>query len=121
MKQLAHTYVTAKNYGHYDVNGYRFRSAKLEKSRPLAATVNSGAMTNAYDASDKQVNYYGVLQNFVECVFGGPKELKVMFFECDWFDPRNGTRVDNYGMVEIKYRSRLPSHINSVVLANQAE
>ncbi|WVZ64708.1 hypothetical protein U9M48_014189 [Paspalum notatum var. saurae] len=59
LKQLAHTYVTAKNYGRYDVNRYRFRTAKLEKSRPLAATVNSGVMTSAYDVNDKLVNYYG--------------------------------------------------------------
>ncbi|WVZ90630.1 hypothetical protein U9M48_036915 [Paspalum notatum var. saurae] len=121
LKQLAHNYVTAKNYSRYDVNGYRFRSAKLEKSRPLAATVNSGVMTSAYDDNDKVVNYYGVLQNIVELVFSGPKELKVVFFECDWFDPCNGTRVDKYGMVEVKHSSRLPSHINSVVLANQAQ
>ncbi|WVZ89594.1 hypothetical protein U9M48_035974 [Paspalum notatum var. saurae] len=121
LKQLAHNYVTAKNYGCYDVNGYRFPTAKLEKSRPLAATINSGVTTSAYDASDKLVNYYGVLQNIVELVFSGPKELEVVFFERDWFDPRNGTRVDKYGMVEIKHSSRLPSHINSVVLANQAQ
>ncbi|WVZ97106.1 hypothetical protein U9M48_042663 [Paspalum notatum var. saurae] len=117
----SHTYVTAKNYSRYDVNGYRFRTTKLEKSRPLAATINSGVMTSAYDANDKLVNYYGVLQNIVELVFSGPKELKVVFFECDWFNPRNGTRVDKYGMVEVKHSSRLPSRINSVVLANQAE
>ena len=121
LKQLAHTYVTAKNYSRYDVNGYCFRTTKLEKSRPLAATVNSGVMTSAYDANDKLVSYYGVLQNIVELVFSGPKELKVVFFECDWFDLRNGTRVDKYGMVEVKHSSRLPSRINSAVLANQAE
>ncbi|WVZ89264.1 hypothetical protein U9M48_035690 [Paspalum notatum var. saurae] len=115
LKQLAHTYVTAKNYGRYDVNGYRFRTAKLEKTIPLAATINSGVMTSAYDASDKLVNYYGVIQNIVELVFSGPKELKVVFFECDWFDPCNGTRVDKYGMVEVKHSSRLSSSIKSVV------
>ncbi|WVZ84140.1 hypothetical protein U9M48_031201 [Paspalum notatum var. saurae] len=77
-------------------------------------------MTSAYDANDKLVNYYGVLQNIVELAFSGPKELKVVFFECVWFDPRNGTRVDKYGTVEVKHSSRLPSCINSVVLANQA-
>ncbi|WVZ97968.1 hypothetical protein U9M48_043463 [Paspalum notatum var. saurae] len=121
LKQLTHMYVTARNYGRYDVNGYHFRTAKLEKSRPLAATVNSGVMTSAYDDSDNIVNYYGVLQNIVELVFGDPKELKVVFFECDWFDPRNGTRIDKYGMVEVKHSSRFPSRINSVVLANEAQ
>jgi hypothetical protein len=35
-------------------------------------------------------------------MFGGAKELKVVFFEYDWFDPVNGPRVDDFGMVEEK-------------------
>jgi hypothetical protein len=117
---LSHGYVTARNYNRYDVNGFRFRTAKLEKSRPLAATVNSGLMTSAYDASDKLVNYYGILQNIVVYAFGGPKELSVTFFECDWFDPRNGIRVDNFGIVEVKHGSKLQGQ-DDVVLAHQVE
>jgi hypothetical protein len=28
-----------------------------------------------------------------------------VFFECDWFDPVNNTRVDDFGMVEVKHES----------------
>jgi hypothetical protein len=41
----------------------------------------------------------------LEYTFGGAKELKVVFFEYDWFDPANGTRVDDFGMVEMKHES----------------
>jgi hypothetical protein len=44
-------------------------------------------------------------KKIIEHIFGGNKELKVVFFECDWFDPVNGTRVDDFGMVEVKHES----------------
>lgn len=110
----------ARNYNRYDVSGFRFRTAKLEKSRPFAATVNSGVMTTAYDANENLVHYYGVLQNIVKYEFDGPKPLSVVFFECDWFHPHNGTRVDNFGMVEVKHGSKLQGQDN-VVLAHQGE
>ena len=118
---MAHTSVSVRNYTRYDVNGYRFRTAKLEKSRPLAATTNSGVLASSYVDDDKVVDYYGVLQNIVELIFDGPKELKVVFFECDWFDAHSGTRVDKYGNVEVKHSSRIPSSMSDVVLANQAK
>ena len=111
--------VKARNYSRYDVSGFRFRTAKLEKSRPFAATVNSGVMTTAYDSNENLVHYYGVLQNIVQYEFDGPKALRVVFFECDWFHP-NGIRVDNFGMVEVKHGSKLQGQAN-VVLAHQAE
>jgi hypothetical protein len=36
-------------------------------------------------------------------------------------DPNNGTRVDDFGMVEVKHDSRLQGHINNFVLAHQAQ
>jgi hypothetical protein len=51
--------------------------------------------------------------------FGGTKELKVTFFQCDWFDPIHSTKVDDFGMVEVKYESRYSS-IN-LLLAHQAQ
>jgi hypothetical protein len=49
--QLAHGQVKALEYSRYDINGYRFQTAKLEVSRPLAATCNSGVVTSGKDAS----------------------------------------------------------------------
>ncbi|WVZ84942.1 hypothetical protein U9M48_031909 [Paspalum notatum var. saurae] len=107
LAQLSHGLVKARNYNRYDVSGFRFRTAKLEKSRPFAAIVNSEIMTTAYDANENLVHYYGVLQNIVKYEFDGSKPLSVVFFECDWFHPHNGTRVDNFGMVELKHGSKL--------------
>jgi hypothetical protein len=53
---------------------------KLEASRPLAATTNSGVVANGEDASRLAADYYGVLQKILEYMFVGAKELKVMFF-----------------------------------------
>jgi hypothetical protein len=78
---------------------------KLEASHPLAATRNSRLVTSGEDSTGHVIDYYDILQNIVEYTFGGAKELKVVFFQCDWFDPINGTRVDEFGMVEVKYGS----------------
>jgi hypothetical protein len=61
LRQLAHGQVKALEYSHYDINAYCFQTAKLEVSRPLAATCNSGVVTSGEDASGVAANYYGVL------------------------------------------------------------
>jgi hypothetical protein len=67
-------------YSRYDINGYRFWTAKLEASHPLAAKTNNRLVTSGKDATGHVTNYYGILQNIVEYTFGGAKELKVVFF-----------------------------------------
>jgi hypothetical protein len=42
-----------------------------------------------------------------------------VFFQCDWFDPIHGTRVDDFGMVEVKHESCYTG-IN-LLLAHQAQ
>jgi hypothetical protein len=74
-------------------------------SHPLTATTNSGLLTSGEDATIHVANYYGILQNIIEYTFGGAKELKVAFFQYDWFDPINDTRVDKFSMVEVKHES----------------
>jgi hypothetical protein len=51
-------------------------------------------------------------------MFGGAKELKVVFFECDWFNPVNIIRVDDFGMVEVKHESCYSG--NNVLFTHQA-
>jgi hypothetical protein len=81
LRQLSHGDVMAKCYSRYDINGFRFRTAKLEASRPLAATSNSGVVTTSSDANGDVYDYYGVLQNIYEYTFGGDKpDMKVVFF-----------------------------------------
>jgi hypothetical protein len=64
-------------------------------------------------------DYYSILQNIVEYTFGGAKELKVVFFQCDWFDPINDTRVDEFGMVKVKHESCYSR--SNLLLAHQAQ
>jgi hypothetical protein len=71
--------VKALEYDCYDINGYHFLTVKLEASRPVAATTNSGVVTNGEDASRLAADYYDVFQNIIEYTFGGTKELKVVF------------------------------------------
>ena len=103
LRQLSYGHVTVKSYGWYDVNGFRFRSAKLEASRPLAATTNTGVVTRAIDAQGSEINFYGIIQNILKFKFAGNTELKVVFFDCVWFDNKNGTRENQFGMVEVKH------------------
>jgi hypothetical protein len=51
--------------------------------------------------------------------FDGTKEWKVVFSQCDWFDPVNGTRVDEFGMVELKHKSRYSG--NKLLFAHQPQ
>jgi hypothetical protein len=106
-------------YGCYDIKGYHFRTAKLEACRPLATTRNNGVVANDEDARELAAEYYGVLQRIIECTFGGTKELEVVFFERDWFDLVNNTRVDDFGMVEVKHESRYSG--NNLLFSHQAQ
>jgi hypothetical protein len=55
----------------------------------------------------------------IEYTFGGAKELKIMFFQCDWFDSVNDTRVYDFGMVEVKHESRYSD--NNLLFTHQAQ
>jgi hypothetical protein len=103
LRQLSTGQVKALEYSRYDLNRYCFRMTKLEASHPLAATTNSGIVTSGKDVTVHVTDYYGILQNIVEYTFTGAKELKVVFLQCDWFDPINDTRVDDFSMVEVKH------------------
>jgi hypothetical protein len=83
LRQLSLGQVKALEHGRYDINEYHFRTTKLEASHPLAATTNSGVVANGEDASGPATDYYDVLQKILEYMFGGTKDLKVVFFECD--------------------------------------
>jgi hypothetical protein len=67
-------------YSCYDINRYRFWTVKLEVNRPLVATTNIGVVTSGEDATGHVTNYYDILQNIVQYMFGGAKELKLVCF-----------------------------------------
>jgi hypothetical protein len=53
---------------------------KLKVSHPTAAITNSGVVTSGEDATGHVTDYYDILQNIVEYMFGSAKELKVVCF-----------------------------------------
>jgi hypothetical protein len=119
LRQLSLGAVTASHYGRYDVNDFRFRSTRFKDAHPLAATTNSEVVTRAVDDEGKVTNYYGVINDILEYKFFGDKQLKVVFFDCDWFSP-NTTRENQYGMVEVKHNDRLQGH-DTIILAHQCD
>jgi hypothetical protein len=50
LRQLLYGSITAKSYGRYDVNEFRFRSTIFEASHLLAATTNTEVVTRVVDA-----------------------------------------------------------------------
>jgi hypothetical protein len=84
--------VKLRSYGRYDVNGFRFRSTAFKALHTFAATTNSGVVTRVIDVEGRKTNYYGIISKILEFNFARNKELKVVFFDCDWFDSNNGTR-----------------------------
>jgi hypothetical protein len=73
LQQLSLGQVKALEYGRHDINGYRFRTVKLELSHPLGATTNSGVVANGEDASRLAVDYYGIHQKIIEYSSVAPK------------------------------------------------
>jgi hypothetical protein len=57
----------------------------------------------AIDAEGRDTNYYGIFNKILEFTFARNKELKVVFFDCDWFDSNNGTCQNQFGVVEVKH------------------
>jgi hypothetical protein len=116
LRRLAHGEVKSLEYSRYDINEYHLWMEKLEVSRLLAATTNIGVVTSDEDTTGHVTDYYGIFQNIFEYTFDGAKELRVVFFQCDWFDPMNDTRVDDFDMVEVKHELRFLG--NNLLLAH---
>jgi hypothetical protein len=123
LRQLSHGSMTARSYGCYDINGFRFRSTKFEAKNSHTATTNSVVVTTA-SASDGSIReYFSVIQNIVELKFEGSKDLRVVFFYCDWFNNKLGSGVKHnkkLGLVEVNHKLRLSGY-NPFVLAHQVE
>jgi hypothetical protein len=83
-------------------------------------TTNTGVVTRAIDAEGHKTKYYRIIKNIIEYNFAGIKNLKTVFFNCDWFDPNHGTRENEFGMVEVKHMQQLCG-CDPFVLAHQVE
>jgi hypothetical protein len=55
------------------------------------------------DVDGHESKYNGVIKNITEYMFIENKNLKIVFFDCDWFDPYHGTRENNLGLVEVNH------------------
>jgi hypothetical protein len=86
----------------------------------MAATTDTWVVTRAVDEKGHKSKYYGIITNIIKYNFAGNKTLKIVFFDCDWFDPNHGTRENEFGMVEVKYAHRLRG-CDPFVLAHQVE
>jgi hypothetical protein len=72
------------------------------------------------DAEGRETNYYRKINKIIEFSFAENKELKVVFFDCDWFNNNNRTRQNQFGMVEVRHNERLRGY-DTFVLAHQVE
>lgn len=118
---MSRALVKVRSYGRYDVKGYRFRSTKFECTRPLAATTNTGVVCWSFDEQGREMNYYGTIKDILEFDFAGGKNLKVMFFKCDWIDPKHGIRKNQFGMVEVKHERIMTRGCSKFVLGFQVD
>jgi hypothetical protein len=91
LPQLSYGSFIVKSYGQYDINEFHFRSTNFEASHPLAVTTNTCVVTRVIDAEGHESKYYGIIKNIIEYNFARNKNLKTIFFDCDWFDPNHGT------------------------------
>jgi hypothetical protein len=73
----------------------------------------------AIDAEGHETNYYGIINKILEFSFARNKELKIVF-DCDWFGSNNGTRQNQFSMVEVKHNEQLRGYDMSIV-AHQVE
>ncbi|XP_058775568.1 uncharacterized protein LOC131649832 [Vicia villosa] len=102
----------------YVINGYKF----VTKSRNEGmSTTNHNVCVRGGQFDSLENDYYGVLNDIVELEYTGHPTKKVVLFQCDWFDPSSqGTKMDNYGNVEIK-KSRRYQNYDPFVLSQQAD
>lgn len=101
----------------YYVNGYNFHTMEHDKKK---STMNSGVCVKSVGYENGAVDFYGNLEEVIECNFASEVNMRVVLFKCRWVDPMKGTRVHpKYHIVEVnhkmKYRQNEP-----YILASQA-
>jgi hypothetical protein len=48
------------------------------------------------DAQGHESENYRIIKNIIKYKFAGNKNLKIVFFDSDWFDPNHGTRENQF-------------------------
>jgi hypothetical protein len=76
--------IKVKSFDIYEVNGYRFRSEKYEKSRGNLTTKNTGVLAVDFDdSSNKEIEYYAIFEDIIELKFDGDSEFSLVLFDCN--------------------------------------
>jgi hypothetical protein len=75
---------------------------------------------SCYEGRGRESKYYSIIKNIIEYNIIRNKNLKIVFFDCDWFDHNHGTRENEFGMVDVKHMHRLRG-CDSFVLAHQVK
>ncbi|KAJ1424649.1 Transposase-associated domain [Sesbania bispinosa] len=102
----------------YVINGYKFVTKSQNEGM---GTMNYGVCVQGGQYDTMENDYYGVLSVIVELEYTASPTKKLVLFKCEWFDPSpQGTRIDNYGNVEIR-KSRIYQSYDPFILAQQAE
>ena len=70
------------SYGAYDVNGYRFRSEKYERTKSKLTTVNTGVCVSCLDDENNELEYYGVIKDIIKIKWEGSLLLEMVLFDC---------------------------------------
>ncbi|GKV39907.1 hypothetical protein SLEP1_g47607 [Rubroshorea leprosula] len=91
------------------LNGYHERNEVLQYlALDPSWTVNVYRGTTISD--DAETDYYGILNEVIELLYYGPhaQMQTIVLFNCDWFDTRRGTRVNQvYNIVDVNPRYQL--------------
>lgn len=108
----------ANKWPSYYVNGYKFNTKDHGQGM---GTTNFGVCCQGGTDETTENNYYGVLTDIIEVHYTGWPIKMLVLFKCDWFDPtlNHGTKVDNYGIVEVK-TSRRYKNYDPFIFAQQA-
>jgi len=107
----------ANKWPMYMINGYKFNTKDHGQGM---STTNSGVCVQGGDTEKN--DYYGILTDIVEVHYTGFPRKMLVLFKCDWFDPtpNHGTKIDNYGIVEVR-ASRRYNNYDPFIFAQQAK
>uniref|UniRef100_A0A8R7JVF6 DUF4216 domain-containing protein n=1 Tax=Triticum urartu TaxID=4572 RepID=A0A8R7JVF6_TRIUA len=63
------------------------------------------------DATNKELEYYGVIMDIIELKFDGDEDFSLVMFDCHWFHPTKGVRqLNRFGLVEVAPASINPAN-----------